>query len=336
MASDVPSYGIGEPSLDQPDEGDVYETLPEFVQDSFEWHEARRNGLGASEVAAILGLSKWQTPLSVYLSKMGVPNEIDPDLAYFGHKLEPVIAQWVRDKHPEVGEVTAGFSARSVEWPWLTASPDYMIGDLPLEVKTSSAFSKDDWAGGVPLFYQTQSQTQQAVLGSDGGWLAVLHGGNSPELFWVPRDQEFIEDHLVPKSKAFWEDHVLPQIPPEPSTTAEAVSLWPGDPELKVEGGAELFELWGAYGLMQAEQIDVTERLDGIKLELQKAMQDATELTYQGRTLFTWKPRKGSTLFDADALKKDDPDLHARYMKTGNPTRTFLRKTVKEVETNGK
>lgn len=313
----------------------TYELLPEFVQDSPEWHEARRNGLGASEVAAILGLSKWQTPLSVYMAKMGVPNEIDPDLAYFGHALEPVIAQWVRDKHTEVGEVGKGFSARSVEWPWLTASPDFMAGDRPVEVKTSSAYSKDDWARGVPLFYATQVQTQLAVTGADYGWLAVLHGGNSPELFRVDRDEEFIIEHLLPKTKAFWEDHVLAQVPPEPSSTAEAIGLWPGDPDLKIEGGDDLHELWGAYGLLQAEQVDVTERLDGIKLELQKAMQDATELTHNGQTLFTWKPRKGSTRFDADALKKDDPELHARYMKQGDPTRTFLRKTVKEVEANG-
>jgi predicted phage-related endonuclease len=264
------------------------------------------------------------------MTKMGVRNEIPEDLAYFGHKLEPVIAQWVRDKHPEVGLVKAGFSARSVEHPWLSASPDCVADDMglliPIELKTSSAYSKEAWADGVPLYYETQVQTQIAVLDAPYGWLAVLHGGNSPELFRIERDQDFITNHLIPKTETFWNDHVLAKLPPEPTTSTEAIELWPGDPELTIEGGEDLLELHGAYGLLQAEQIDVGERLDGIKLELQKAMQDAVELTHNGQTLFTWKPGAGAKRFDAAALKAEHPDIHAQYMKQGEPTRTFLRK----------
>lgn len=316
----------------------AYEVLPEFVQDSPEWHEARRDSIGASEVAAVLGLSKWATPLTVYMAKMGVHNDIPEDLTYFGHALEPVIAGWVRKTGRVTGFISDGFSARNPDFPWLTASPDRIESILidgvsrlvPIELKTSSAYNKDDWADGVPLYYQAQVQTQIAVLDAPYGWLAVLHGGNSPELFRVERDQDFIDNHLLPKTLEFWEQHVLAQIPPEPSTTAEAVELWPGNPELTIEGGEDLLELHGAYGLLQAEQIDVGERLDGIKLELQKAMQDAVELTHDGQTLFTWKPRKGSARFDASALKTDMPDIHAQYMRQGEPTRTFLRKKAEQ------
>jgi hypothetical protein len=61
-------------------------------------------------------------------------------------------------------------------------------------------------------------------------------------------------------------------------------------------------------------------------------MQDATALTYQGRELFTWRPRKGSRLFDKTAFEKAHPDLAAQFTREGNPTRVFVRKTVKEVE----
>ena len=310
----------------------TYTILPEFVQDSPEWHAARASGIGASEVAAILGLSPHMTPLSVYRAKMGVRNHIPEDLAYFGHALEAPIAQWLHDKRPDVGDVLPELSARSVQWPWLTASPDRMahpdpLGKpVPIEIKTSSAYSKDLWADGVPLHYAAQVQTQIAVLGAAYGWLAVLHGGNSPELYRVERDDDFILNHLIPKTRAFWEDHVLARVPPEPTTSAEAVELWPGDPELSVDGGEALYELWGAYGLMQAEAVDVAERLDGVKLELQKAMQDATQLTYGGQVLFTWKPRAGAKRLDATALKAAHPALVAEFTKAGEPTRTFLRK----------
>ena len=324
----------------------TFEILPEFEQDSDQWHEARQQGIGASEVSAILGLSPWQTPLGVYMAKKGIRNEIPENLAFFGHALEEPIAQWITQKRPEVGQVQNGFSARSIEWPWLTATPDRVVGSLisdprltderelmvagmgfaPIEIKTSSAYSKESWADGVPLYYATQVQTQLAVLGAPFGWLAVLHGGNSPELFRVERDDDFIDNHLIPKTRAFWEDHVLADVPPEPSTSAEAVELWPGDTELSVDGGEALHELWGTYGLMQAEQIDLSQRLDGVKLELQKAMQEATQLTYGDQVLFTWKPRAGAKRLDSSALKEAHPDIVAEFTKQGEPTRTFLRK----------
>jgi len=310
----------------------TFEILPEHVQDSEQWHEARQQGIGASEVAAILGLSPWQTPLGVYMSKKGVRNDIPENLAFFGHALEEPISQWITAKRfAEVGPLSPGLSARSVEWPWLTATPDRTVAGgpgvvIPVELKTSSAYSKESWADGVPLYYATQVQTQLAVLGAPYGWLAVLHGGNTPELFRVERDDDFINNHLIPKTRAFWEEHVLANIPPEPSTSAEAVELWPGDTELSVDGGEALYELWGAYGLMQAEAIDVAGRLDGVKLELQKAMQDATQLTYGDQVLFTWKPRAGAKRLDTSALKTAHPDIVGEFTKQGEPTRTFLRK----------
>jgi putative phage-type endonuclease len=307
----------------------TYTILPEYEQDSPEWHEARQHSLGASEVAAVLGLSPFQTPLTVYMAKHGVVNEIPEDLAYFGHALEAPIAQWVRDKHPELGRINNGFTARSNEYPWLTATPDRTADDIglliPVEIKTSSAYSKDSWADGVPLYYAAQVQTQLLVLDAPYGWLAVLHGGNTPELHRVERDQEWIENYLIPRTREFWENHVLAHVPPEPTTSQEAVELWPGNLELTIEGDERLEELWGAYGLLQAEKINAEEALDAMKLQLQIAMQDATSLTYNGRTLFTWKPRAGARRFDDKALLEADPTTHARYMQQGAPTRTFIR-----------
>ncbi len=315
----------------------TYEILPTYPQDSAEWHEARMQGIGASDVAAILGLSPWQTPLSVFNTKMGVPNEIPENLAFFGHALEQPIADWITHKHPEVGEVKEGFAARSTVAPWLTATFDRTTTDdagrvVPIELKTSSAFGREKWVDGVPLYYAAQVQQQNFILDAPYGWLAVLHGGNEPELYKVVTDWEFINDHLIPKTEAFWNDHVLTKTPPDPVTSAEAVELWPGDLEVTVEGDERLYELWGAYGQMQAEQVEVGQQLDAIKLELQKAMKDAVALTYEGRELFTWRPRAGSTRWDTKQLEKDMPQLAATYKKQGKPTRVFSRKTVKEVE----
>lgn len=312
-----------------------FTVLPEFAQDSAEWHEARRLTLGASEVAAVLGLSPWQTPLSVWRTKMGVPNQIGEDAAYWGHAHEPTIAQWIRDKHPEIGDVSSvGWSVRSDDYPWLSASPDRLMVNtfptIPVELKTDDGFKRESWADAVPDYYRIQSIVQQGIQGAPFGWLAVLHGTKTAELIRIDFDAT-VWEQIVRITGEWWEAHVVGEVAPDPVTSAEASGLWPGDPDLTIEGDERLHELWEAYGLMQAEQVEVGQQLDAVKLELQKAMQDATALTYQGVELFTWKPRKGAARFDAAALKADLPDVHSKYIREGASTRTFLRKTTKEV-----
>lgn len=313
----------------------AFEVLPSRKQDSPEWHEQRRQGIGASDVAGILGLSPWATPLSIFEQKMGVPNEIDESLAWFGHALEPVVADWVAAKHPEVGPIGAGYSARSLQWPWLTAAPDRVVerDDLivPVELKTSSAFSLATWEAGIPLYYAAQVQAQMAVLGAPHGWLAVLHGGNHPELHGpIERDEEFIQDELVPRTRAFWEDHVLVQVPPEPMTTGEAVRIWPGDPDLDaVEADDLLLEQWKA--LIDARRYEKTYGADAARLalEIQKALGDATELRFGDQVLATWKPQAGARRLDTTLLKQDHPDLVAAYTRQGEAGRRFLPKEPK-------
>ena len=309
-------------------------TVLDPAPDTAHWLRMRKQGLGASDSAAVLGLSKWGTPLSVYMDKLS--DHVDDtmsDRQDWGHRLEEPVAQWVRDtKGLQVTE-SPGL-IRSEEYPWLLATPDRKVieGDVvvPLEIKSSDAFMRDAWSDGIPLNYQIQLQQQILIMGAPHGYLAVLHGGNTPEFYRVPADAEFHEQ-LVRLTRTFWEDHILAQVPPEPITVEDAAALWPGKADVKIEGGEDLYDLWGMYGLLQAEAVDLNNRIDGIKLQLQIAMKDAVELTHKGQTLFTWRPRKGKTTVDTDRLKQDHPDLYEKYLKTGNPTRTFLRKAPKNV-----
>ncbi len=312
-----------------------YEVLPQFEVESPAWHEQRARSIGASDVAAVLGLSPWQTPLDIYRAKLGVRHEINEHAAYFGHKLEPVIAGWVEHAHPEVGEVSPGGSFRSRAWPWLTAAPDRFAvtpsATVPLELKSSGGYARQMWDSGIPTHYAVQVQQQVAVLGTDYGWLAVLHGGNSPDLYRVERDDEFIDTILIPQTEAFWKGHVLARVEPEPTTSAEAVTRWPGDPEAEpVEADDDLYGAWLHLTDLRLQQKDADAEASRLTLEIQKALGDATELRRDGQVLATWKPRAGQTRIDSKALRTDHPDLADAYTRRGDPTRTFTLKHPKE------
>ncbi len=63
--------------------------------------------LGGTDIAAILGFSKWKSPLDVYLRRRGLaeprdPDEPIPDRFVLGNAFEEPVFQVFRDRHPEI------------------------------------------------------------------------------------------------------------------------------------------------------------------------------------------------------------------------------------------
>ena len=109
-----------------------------------EWLKTRQTGIGGSDVAAILGISKWTTPLDVYNEKVAdTPTEKDSDSMEWGRRLEPVIRQAYADKTGRVVAVPEK-QFRSDAHPFMIANVDGVCEDRLLEIKT--ARSGADWA----------------------------------------------------------------------------------------------------------------------------------------------------------------------------------------------
>jgi len=180
--------------------------------------EERRTYLGASEAAAVVGLSPWGSPVSVWSSKVGLPMpEPEPSLRmWLGTRMEPILRELYfsrTGRNPRVHQRLV----RSKAHPFIAAHPDYDR----LEVKT--ARSDDGWGEdgtvvtpdtmAVPLHYFLQVQQQMYVTGWEQSDLAVLIGHDAFRVYDVPRHQPTI-DGLVAAEVEFWEEYVLPRIPP--------------------------------------------------------------------------------------------------------------------------
>lgn len=93
-----------------------------------------------------------------------------------------------------------------------------------LEIKTASAYARDEWADGEPpLHYQIQVQHQFAVTGYSWGSIAVLFGGQEFAWLDVERDDAFIEA-LIAKEREFW-DRVERRDPPPPDASESCREL---------------------------------------------------------------------------------------------------------------
>ncbi len=137
----------------------------------------------ASKVAAIVGLSPWESRFSLWHRMAGlVPPEPDSDVKRRGHYLEPAIVAWWADRHPE-WHVTEGGTAIHTQDGRFAATPDRMIareGDPEwlrcLEVKTSR--QDDQWGAEgtdeIPPHYFVQCQWQMECTGTRLCHVALL------------------------------------------------------------------------------------------------------------------------------------------------------------------
>ena len=68
--------------------------IPTIGMSREEWLEHRRNTIGGSDAAALLGLNRWSSPLSVYMDKKGITPDKPDNLAMrLGREFEDVVAK---------------------------------------------------------------------------------------------------------------------------------------------------------------------------------------------------------------------------------------------------
>ena len=133
-----------------------------------EWLDGRLNGIGASEAAACVGLSPWQTASELWEIKTGrkKPKDIsDSPAVKRGVRMEPVLRELFRAMHPDlVVEYHEYDVLFQDERPWMFATLDGEIllqnGERGiLEIKTAGITSKAraaEWEGGIPKYYHAQ------------------------------------------------------------------------------------------------------------------------------------------------------------------------------------
>ena len=299
----------------------------EQMGDQAAWLAMRNKGLGGSDIATVMGLNKYKSPLRLWMEKTGQLDEEDlSDNQYvrFGQKFEPVLADcFTEDTGLKVRKV--GLMQHD-EYSWALASIDRMIvgNNELLEIKTSGAFGGKNWEGDeMPDTYYCQVQWYLFVSGCERAHVYCLIGGNKTVHKIVERNEDDIK-RIFDKAEWFWsmvQNKVMPPIDGHEDTT-EFLNE-------KYKGGGGLIELGaGAAGLLNQrdelkESIDLyTEALANIDNIIKAAMGD-NEIALVGDRKITWKVSAGRTTVDSKRLKAEQPSIYEQYAKVGNPIRMF-------------
>lgn len=284
-----------------------------------EWLARRKSGIGGSDMAAILGISPWRTPLNVWLDKTGRAAEQPSTLSMeIGNYLEPLAAkkyeQWsgrkvrkcnVLLKGEEPGDVRIGNVDRLCytndgKLPWRKNSG--VVTDRALEIKTTKELQEWD---EVPDHYKAQALHYMGLMPTvkafDFPVLFVARG--TMRIYTVERDDSVIRD-MADAAKAFWNDYVLKDKPPPAANESDFKTLWPTHVDGKTAVATEEVErAVREYSELAAKIKDEEENLELWRLEIQKAMGDAESLvTPDGRKLATWKTNKPTEKIDFKAI----------------------------------
>ena len=165
----------------------------EEFHDRESWLEGRqRIGIGASEAAAVCGISPWMTPVELWKVKTGQKKPKDlsgnPETER-GHRLEPAVRGMFAAQHPEFAVEYHEFDIlHQEERPWLFATLDAELIRKDgtrgiLEIKTSApanAAKFAEWKNQIPPAYYCQVCHQMAATGFDfvilAAWLMLFSG----------------------------------------------------------------------------------------------------------------------------------------------------------------
>ena len=183
-----------------------------------QWLEQRRHHIGASEVAAIIGVSPFADALSVWDSKVnGQKEQADAaDYLEFGRDMEEPIAKLYAKRSgrqvDNLGETTLQMHPY---FPWLGATLDRRIegcektpapdnGPGALEIKNVGAprFAPAEWTADNPevLHHVIQNQIQMACTGWMWGCVAGMFPRYQLPWFDLKRDDDLLNSiYPVPR-----------------------------------------------------------------------------------------------------------------------------------------
>jgi putative phage-type endonuclease len=286
-----------------------------------QWLEVRKTRFGASDVAAILGVSPWGSPWSVWAEKMGLFSSHRDDLVLqWGKDLEiaierrfmrerdsVIVAQQHWATHPQfarVGATLDGLEAPALDKP-VVAPVDYKTGSEPWEE--------------VPMQYACQGQMQMLATGLDVMHFALFVNTRHPlYVYEVERNQSDI-DFILERLDEFWDKHIVTAIPPatdgHDATLDALAKTFPEHVEGKsvdLDGLIEIVEAW-RHAKKEKEELEAVE--NAAKARIIEALGDAEVGVIGGERVFTYKTQEKTTAKEAKRIAQEFPGAE-KYITT--------------------
>lgn len=265
-----------------------------------------RGYIGGGHIAAILGISPYQTPLDAYCEITGdMPRAMadqkeaeQQEFFWRRRALEP-FANACFERQTGLKIVCENRRYDDKEFPWAKAEIDAEFDDpisgerCNIETKTARVEVRDQWGDPrldeePPPYITVQGMWGLGVTGRHIVYVHGLIGLDESRIYRIERQDDLI---AISRERAawFWNHHVVPRRPPLPVSEGDLKRLFPRDSGRSVEVTDAVQEEY-RRALIAASRLRIAE-VDYAKhtLALKMHMRDATTLTYKGKPLARWK-----------------------------------------------
>lgn len=295
----------------------------------------RKGYIGGSDIAAILGLSRWKTPLQVWAEKTGniIPEDISGKLHIrLGNKLEQTVC--------DLFEEETGKKVEKRDEPLIHPKHDFIRGRIDravvgeraiLEAKTTSPWNARAWEGEeIPQEYILQTMFYMELAGSDRGYIACLVGNQNFHVRTIERDEK-MQKEMIQKAVEFWKNYIEPKVMPTMITSRDAdtiYNLYPlaeqGDP-IKLDDTANA--LIDTLMAQKEDSASLTAQIEKTQNEIRALLCDNAE-GITDRFRITWK-NQATNRVNLTRLKAEKPDICAAYLEKSD-SRVLRIKEIKE------
>lgn len=330
--------------------------MTNLVVGSPEWLQERRAYLGASEFAAVMGVSPWTTPVELWLEKLGrkaptgVPDPARRKVLERGRVLEPYIRAMAIAKLESMGlevELLAcneryadpvfPFLRCEIDFELRVTGTIYVDGTaihldrevINADAKSVGSFARKKWGDEeteqIPIEYAAQFAGGLMITPGMRRicCVAALLSMDDVGIYWLLRDEETITA-MREKLSSFWNDHVLTANAPDTMVFSDITKLFARDNGDSIEATPEILEKCKQLRLIK-EQIKTWEESEEVlSFEVADFISPNAILTHNGKPIVTWKARDDTRL-DQKRLKADMPELVEQYSHT-KPVRVLLIK----------
>ena len=314
----------------------------------------RKTGIGGSDAAAIVGLGKYSTPLSVYLDKTTDIVKEATEVMDRGNTLEPFVQSLFEKKTGWCVQNNLQ-TQRNPYNPFMLANLD---GVLPseravAEFKTAlyTPKTKEDWGDEgtdeIPKHYLIQVAHYASVMDVDTVYIGVLFGDE--KLFnsyrkihalsaetrrflsgddlddlrcdfrvYVYKRHGDLTRKLINRERSFWFDHVITKKPPCPQNGdgEDILKAYPKATERIVCVGDEEVAEIQAFRQIKCQIKELEKKEELMKAQMLHLFGDASVLVDRSHfPLATWK-NKTLTRFDKTSFAKEHPALCDAFTKT--------------------
>ena len=278
----------------------------------------RKEFIGGSDIAAVMGMSRWKTPLQLWAEKTGQIEQADlssNEAVQLGTELEDFVAKKF--------ERETGLSVRRSpkiyihdNYLFMRCQVDRLVTgtDELLECKTCSAWKEKEWDGEeIPQEYILQVMWQLMITGRSVGHIAVLIGGQKFRYKKIEADKELFKS-MTEAAVSFWK-MVEEGTPPMANANDNdfLVQLYPNSNE-EIQLVEELNNSIKHLQELKMHRDNMEEEIDTVEAKIKEVIKDSLGIR-TSQYIVKWTPQAQCRV-DTEALRA--AGLYEKYSKKNN------------------